>query len=266
MTQREREPIAVAGVPDFWERLRASKRRCLVLDYDGTLAPFREDRMEAYPLEGISGQIERIRDDDDTYVAIMTGRPLKELLLLLGDLGIAVSASQGTEFYEPGGEVKIIQATPRQAQRLARAEVEAAAVSRGGHVERKLASVAFHTRGLDPGIAKEAETELCEIWDREADQYDLDCRSFNGGVELRLKDIDKGTALHELLRDQPTDAFCVYIGDDDTDEDAFLEIRGRGIGIKVGGADVPTHATGRVSDCEAVREVLRYWVSIVEGA
>lgn len=264
MMRGETTPIAIEGVPGFWDLVRESRNRCLVLDYDGTLAPFREDRMEAYPLEGIVGLLERIRDEEGTYLAMMTGRPLTELLFLLGDLGIPVSASQGTEFYEPGRDVRILQATLRQAQRLARAEVEADAVCVEARVERKLASVALHTRGMDPGAAKEAEDELCLIWDREADDFGFECRRFNGGVELRLKNIDKGTALLELLRSRPADGLCVYVGDDDTDEDAFRVIRDRGVGIKVGGPGSPTHAKGRLADCEAVRGFLRSWVSVME--
>lgn len=34
----------VLGIPDFWVRLCQAEVKCLVLDYDGTLAPFQVDR------------------------------------------------------------------------------------------------------------------------------------------------------------------------------------------------------------------------------
>ncbi len=255
--------IEVEGVPDFWDRLAAARHACLVLDYDGTLAPFRVDRMKAFPLHGVVDLLTTIRDSGRTHLAIMTGRPMKELLFLLGDLGIPVSASQGTEFRYPDGTWLTLLPTERQEERLKRAQEEAASVSAEARVERKVASVALHTRGMDSDAAKTAHERLCGIWSRDAEEYNLECRHFTGGVEIRLKDIDKGTALEILLDERPSDGFCVYAGDDHTDEDA-LEILAndeRGVGIKVGSPDEPTRARGRLADPIAVREFLRGWTT-----
>jgi len=254
--------IEIEGVPDFWDRLARVERSCLVLDYDGTVAPFRVDRMKAFPLDGVVDLLSQIRDGGSTHLAIMTGRPMKELLFLLGDLGIPVSASQGTEFRYPDGTWLTLLPTPRQEERLRWAEGQAAAASVAGRIERKVASVALHTRGVDPDDAERAHEKLWGIWSRDADEYDLECRHFIGGIELRLKDIDKGTALTTLLEERTEDdeGICVYVGDDHTDEDALLVLKDRGIGIKVGSPDVPTHAPGRLADPYEVREFLRAWV------
>ena len=53
----------------------------------------------------------------------------------------------------------------------------------------------------------------------------------------------------------------VYLGDDDTDEDAFAVLRGSGVGIKVGDDRWPTAARGFLPDCRAVVEFLRTWVA-----
>ena len=37
---------------DFWQELRTASRWLLLLDYDGTLAPFHQDRMKATPYAG----------------------------------------------------------------------------------------------------------------------------------------------------------------------------------------------------------------------
>jgi trehalose-phosphatase len=90
-------------------------------------------------------------------------------------------------------------------------------------------------------------------------------RRFLGGVELRVLGIDKGTALLELLGDAPDGTFCVYIGDDETDEDALAVIRDLGVGIKVGNTGHPTHARGRLPDPHAVRSFLEAWVEVTKG-
>ncbi len=255
----------VAGIPNFWEKLRTASRPCLVLDYDGTLSEFKKDRMAAFPVDGVVDTLLRIRDNTDTYLAIMTGRPVAELLSLLGDLRIPVSGSQGTEFRYPDGTYDTLIPSDRQQQRLRRAEKEARAIARVGHVERKIASVGLHTRGTPPEDAKREEDEACAAWSGDAAEYDLECRRFKGGVEMRLIDIDKGTALHTLLRDRPRDGFCVYIGDDLTDEDAFRAIRDRGYGIKVGGPEEETEATGRLRNPEEVERFLEAWLDVRAG-
>lgn len=255
--------IEIEGIPGFWEAVGSASRRCLVLDYDGTLAPFREDRMKAVPLDGVVELLTTIRDETETHIAIMTGRPLKELLVLLGDLDIPVSASQGSEFMFPDGRCETLVPSDRQRERLDRAETEAAAAAPGARIERKIAGVALHTRGMDSDEARSIEKQVCDIWERDSHEYGLDCRFFNGGIELRLQNVDKGTALNALLADQPPDSLCVYLGDDETDEDALLVLRDRGYGIKVGNPGVPTYAQGRLAGPEDVKEFLRSWIEVV---
>mgnify|MGYP006283817087 CR=1 FL=1 len=257
--------IEVPGVPDLWERVRDASSRCLVLDYDGTIAPFHRDRMKARPLEGVVPLLEEIRDAGNTHLAIMTGRPLSELLYLLGEIGVPVSASQGTEFHYPDGTDLSIEPTEKQTERLDRAMREALELGFEGDVERKNASVALHTRPMPPDEAREAEDRVSALWEKDATEHDLEVRRFLGGVELRVLGIDKGTALLELLGDVSTDTLCVYVGDDETDEDALRVVRDLGIGIKVGSPDRPTHARGRLAAPEDVRSFLRGWIDVTKG-
>jgi trehalose-phosphatase len=257
--------IEVAGVPDFWRRVDEARSRCLVLDYDGTLAPFHEDRMKARPLPGVVELLESIRDDDGTHLAIMTGRPLSELLYLLGDIGVPVSASQGTEFHYPDGTDLRIEPSEDQAERLDGAIREAEELGYGDAVERKNASAALHTRPMSPDEARAAEERIAELWEQDAAKHGLEVRRFLGGVELRVLGVDKGTALLEILGEVPTTTLCVYVGDDETDEDALEVIRDLGIGIKVGSPDRPTHAGGRLASPEAVRAFLSTWIRVTKG-
>ena len=258
----ERKLRAVDGVPDFWDRVRAADDRCLVLDYDGTLAPFTENRVEARPLDGVVDALTEIRDAGETFLAVMTGRPISELLELLGDLGIPVSASQGTEFRWPDGTTQRHEPSEAVDRRLDRAQSEAEAIAPANRVERKLASVALHTRGMPEERAGRLQEAACAVWSLDADDCDLECRRFSGGVELRLKGIDKGTALRALLDGHREDALRVYVGDDETDEDAFEVLLDGGIGIKVGPRGVPTKAHGRLESPEAVRAFLAVWIEV----
>ncbi len=258
------EPLMteVDGMPGFWDRVRTAGERCLVLDYDGTLAPFTEKRMEARPLDGIVDALTEIRDAGTTFLAIMTGRPISELLELLGDLGIPVSGSQGTEFRRPDGTTQRHEPSGAVDRRLVRAQSEAEAIAPANRVERKLASVALHTRGLPEERVGRLQEAVCAAWSLDADDRDLECRRFSGGVELRVKGTDKGTALRALLDGRREDALRVYVGDDETDEDAFEVLLDGGIGIKVGPRGVPTKAHGRLESPEAVRAFLMAWIGV----
>ena len=50
----------------------------------------------------------------------------------------------------------------------------------------------------------------------------------------------------------------VYVGDDDTDEDAFRSLQGLGVTFRVGRAERPTLAARRLPNVEAVETLLRW--------
>jgi trehalose-phosphatase len=250
----------VDGIPDFWERVGSAPERWLVLDYDGTLAPFRRNRMEALPVNGALQALETIRDSGTTNLAMLTGRPLRELLQLVGDLSIPMAGSHGFEFLTPNGSIESGELTSRQESRLREAERQATALARNARVERKPASVGLHTRGMPESLAHELHERVSEVWSKGAESDDLECRRFSGGVELRLRSAHKGTALERLLEDRGPAALCVYVGDDETDEDAFAALPNSGIGIKVGPSGAATRAPGRLDDPNAVKEFLDTWI------
>lgn len=255
--------IRIEGEPRFWERLAKADQRTLILDYDGTLAPFRERRMDAAPLDGIVPLLGRIRDGG-TGLSIVSGRPVAELLALLGDLRIPLVGSHGAESRDAEGRVSGRRPTGEQETLFARAVEEAQELGYAQRVERKPASLALHTRGLEPALARRAEDDLRERWSEGAAAAGLECRDFSGGIELRLRGVNKGTVVHTRLRDASRDGLVVYIGDDETDEDAFRALRGRGIGIRVGHPAPQTQATGRLPDPAAVREFLEGWLELTE--
>ena len=249
----------VAKVPDFWRRLKLSERRFLALDYDGTLAPFHPDPMQAFPLPEIPELLKKLSERSDTTLAIISGRPLREILELLGDLAVVVVGSHGREMKKSDGSLRAIEPTDKQKPGLKAALHLAIQEGVEDHLEKKIGSIALHTRPMTPGRAAEVEKIVFEKWSALTRQYDLECMGFNGGVEVRCTGRNKGDVLKELLDLQPAEAFSVYIGDDVTDEDAFREIKGRGTGIKVGESTTPTAATGFLASCEEVRSFLRAW-------
>jgi trehalose-phosphatase len=254
--------VDVHGVPDFWERVKSAPERYLVLDYDGTLAPFRTNRMDALPVPGALEAVRSIRDSGTTRLAMLTGRPVLELIELIGDIGVPMFGSHGFEFMAPGGDVELGELTDAQEERFRRAERESREVVGDARVERKPASVGLHTRGMLEEEARRLHEEITRIWSADLEGLGLECRRFSGGVELRLAATHKGTALARIIEGRGEEALCVYVGDDDTDEDAFKALPASGVGVKVGPPGVRTSALGRLDDPEAVGRFLETWLTV----
>ncbi len=259
-TDRRTRP-EIGGIPDFWHRIATAQVISLFLDFDGTLAPFHPDRMMAYPLPGTLDAIRAISAQPGTTVAIVSGRPIAEIVALAGDLGVTISGAHGYELLVPNGGREVVAIPAEQGVLLDAAYRQAVEIFPPERVERKAASVAAHVRGLDPVAAAEAVERLERRWRAAGSGSLVEYRPFNGGLELRAVGRTKGTVIEEMLSSAPPNALPIYVGDDDTDEDAFQVLAGRGIGIKVGPADAVTLATGRLPDCEAVRDALLYWAT-----
>ena len=247
----------IINIPDFWDRLGGARKRFLALDYDGTLAPFRIERMEAAPLEGIPELLKQIQGRDDTTLAIISGRSLFELTGLVGNIGITMVGSHGFELRGPDGDIVVKKISPEQEGGLVEARAIGIEAGLEKRLETKPASIALHTRGLSQGEA--SRMEMHGVWGNLAAGHHLEVKRFNGGVELRVTGWNKGDALESLLLDLKEETLCAYIGDDETDEDAFERIQPYGFGIRVGDPLQPSKANGFLPDIDSVKRFLVAW-------
>ncbi len=255
------------GIPaDFWDRVRGATHRLLMLDYDGTLAPFRIDRSEARPLPGVVEVLRRIRQSGATRLAIVSGRPAAEVLELTALEGVAVVGGHGYEVRDDSGRWTRHPLTPEEAKDLNRLYEAARRAGYGGRLEKKAASVAVHTRGLAGVEARRVEDAVGALWTEGNAGARFEVRPFDGGLELRPRGRHKGVAAAELLAAMPPETLAVYVGDDETDEDAFRALEGRGFGFKIGPADAPTAAQGRLTDSGAVLAFLERWLEVTCSA
>jgi trehalose-phosphatase len=246
--------------PGFWERVRTAEHRLLLLDYDGTLAPFRVDREAAVPLPGVAELLGELSRQERGQVAILSGRPIDQLLGFLGDLSIHLVGENGWETCF-SGRGTIRHPLPSGFETLLRDALAAAQDTGLAHrLERKRSGLVLHTRGLEADEARAREQAWAELWSRwPAASSLLAFAPVNGGLEARAAGRDKGTAVREMLALCPPGTLAVHVGDDWTDEDAFRELFGHGFGVRVGPADRPSLATGRILSCEAIGEFLRLW-------
>ncbi len=90
----------------FFLALKNAGSSLLILDYDGTLAPFRVNRDEAVPYEGVRDALVAIAGSPRTRVVVVTGRALSEIVRLLDVEPVPeIWASHGWEHRGPDGDV-----------------------------------------------------------------------------------------------------------------------------------------------------------------
>jgi trehalose 6-phosphate phosphatase len=224
-------------------------------DYDGTLATIVENPSEARPLREAIVALRALASLPGTHVAVISGRSLADLADLsgLGDHAMLVG-SHGSEF-----DQDFVQTlSPEQAHlrnRLVDEMHRVAAGEAGFRIEPKPASVAFHYRSVGGAAAERALAELvagAASWDG------VRVKRGKKVLELAVVHTSKGDAI-DTIRHRVGAGAVVYLGDDATDEDAFVRLTGPDLALKVGEGE--TSAAFRLDD---PTEVARFLARLAE--
>lgn len=219
----------------FLERIAAVRERVLMLDYDGTLAPFQVRPEQAVPYPGVAEALASLIRDGGTRIVIVSGRRATDVVRLLPlKPRPEIWGAHGWERLLPSGKLAT-QEPPDDIKRALEEAEEAVreVVRRGGRLERKQASVALHWRGL-PGLSVvKNEQEAHAAWVPFTRDGTLQLLPFDGGVELRAPGCNKQHAVKAVLSETAADSAIAYLGDDITDEDAFAAVKPRGLAVLV---------------------------------
>jgi trehalose-phosphatase len=251
---------------DFWPALATAPTAALLLDYDGTLAPFHIDPAEARPYPGVEPLLDRIGRLEKDRLVIISGRALDTLCPLLRlHVQPEFWGCHGRERRLPDGRHSFTPLSDTAQQALAEAESWTATVTAlGGRVERKPGSLAFHWRGLAPGHQRALERDLETRFAALAQAGALQWHAFDGGIELRAPGCNKGQAVQQVLGELGEGACVAYLGDDHTDEDAFRALAGRGLRVLLRPKWRATAADLWLRPPEGLRAFLARWADIRE--
>ncbi len=218
----------------FFDRLRRSRNRALLLDYDGTLAPFTTERDHAIPYPRISELLDCIMSTCQTRVVLISGRPAREIPPLLGlDPHPEIWGTYGLERLYADGRYERKYLGEDSLHVLAEADAWLEEEGLGRIVERKPGSVAIHWRGLGLNEMEEVRISAYRVLSPIASESGLLLREFDGGLELQVPSGSKGDALRDLLSDCGPDITLAYLGDDVSDEEAFRALQGVGLTVLV---------------------------------
>lgn len=261
----EREPVPSthsndAQLASFFRRFVAAPQSALLLDFDGTLAPFRVDPATVRPWAGVRELLEQILSQTRTRVAIVSGRPARQVADQLGlAKPIEIWGLHGAERLLPSDLVEHQILPPELVEALTGARQAIDLSGMALRLEEKWNAVVVHWRGLSRGASELAKAHALDALTPFAALPGMDLLVFDGGVELRAGR-NKGDAVRLLLQSLPPDAPAAYLGDDTTDEDAFEALGEGGLGILVRRTWRPTAAKVWLRPPAELRAFLQRWL------
>lgn len=238
----------------------------LLLDYDGTLVPICSRPEEARPSEDLLQILSDLTDWPDIRIAILSGRPLKEIRSFLPLEGIFRVGCHGAEMEGPGGwsreavdreEFREVTETFRERAEERIQEVE------GAFLEDKGMALAIHTRLASRKEAAALVVDLADLRDGTIPPGSVDTVRGKEVWEIRPPGVHKGRAVDIILEAlDVADPLLVALGDDRTDGDTFRAVEGTGISVLVGpgwrGARADVKMPGPGAVLGLLREILAW--------
>ena len=218
----------------FLQSVVHASQAALLLDYDGTLAPFDANRDQAFPYPGVALVLQEIVRNGRTRVVVISGRDATDILPLLNIYPQPeVWGIHGLQRLRIDGSTEMPRLDERILDGLSDAERWLGYQQLRHTAEIKAGGIAVHWRGLSESSAKDLRARVLLGWRPMAEYSGLDLLEFDGGVEIRAPGADKGEAVSAFLSEIGRDTPTAYLGDDNTDESAFRAMQGRGISVLV---------------------------------
>ncbi len=209
---------------DVWSclvsEIEEHKIACILLDFDGTLCPFaRRPELASLPPE-TKILLTALSRNPRYRVAVISGRSLKDIEGMVGIQGITYAGNHGLEVDGPG----ISFVHPDAAKHKAAIKELSSSLSlqlrnfSGAIVEDKGLTASVHYRLMpDDGVE-----EMLRVIKRATRKHnELVLRQGKKVVEIR-PNLPWGTgSASELIISRIGDCVPIYVGDDETDEEAF---------------------------------------------
>lgn len=227
----------------YQRKYQQAARRCLLLDYDGTLVPFARLPQDAMPSSELKELLAKLSGDEKNHVVIISGREANTLEKWLGYLPISLVAEHGASFKMKHENWQ--QSVPMSDQWKEEIRpVMQKFVSRcvGSFIEEKTNTIAWHYRNTHPDLGFSRSRELINNLTQMLQNTLLQVIDGNKVVEVRMSGFDKGIMALKIVNETNPD-FVLCIGDDTTDEDMFKALGPDAFTLKVSNGPTAAHYT-----------------------
>lgn len=236
---------------------KEAQRRLLFLDYDGTLRAFTAKPEAAAPTENIRSILKAFAADSQTLPVIISGRDRNTIASWLGDIDLYIIAEHGFVIKKPGDDTwypllhDIDVSWKENVRKLLAEYIDQ---TPGTLVEEKEASLVWHYRNAEQGMASVQAKELIHHVTEYFNAYPIEVMHGNKNVEIRVQGLHKGLACTVITELEGNFDFVAAFGDDRTDEDLFAALSADAWTVKVG--NQLTKAKHSVADIAEVETVL----------
>jgi trehalose 6-phosphate phosphatase len=194
-------------------------RSALFLDLDGTLIDIAPRHDEVWVAPELPEVLARLRDALGGALAIVSGRPLHDILSLIPIDALCIAAEHGARLRLPDGTMEEHKADlPARGDWIKAIQ---AALPRwpGAFLEEKTIGLVIHYRQA-PSFGAEIEAFLRDLIAPDADRAELLTALM--AFEIRPAGVGKGHAVDRLMELAPfAGRSPVFIGDDVTDEEGM---------------------------------------------
>jgi len=217
----------------IFDSYQKSKKRLIILDYDGTLMPFHVDPLAVFPDHHLIDLLIRLAVDQNNKMVINSGRDKQTLEDWLGHLGIDLAAEHGV-WLKDSTEWRRTPGLSNDWKNDVRAALENI-VERtpGSFIEEKEFSIAWHYRQIDKDLGEKRLREFRDVLLYLTANTELHVLEGNKVVEVKHAGVTKGKATLNWLQMDDWD-FILAIGDDKTDEDMFRVLPPEAFSVKIG--------------------------------
>ncbi|KAF7280303.1 uncharacterized protein LOC143205054 [Rhynchophorus ferrugineus] len=243
--------------------LEGAKKLAILLDYDGTLTP-----IVAHPdLAKIPPDTKTILQDlsqvPGVFTAVISGRNVNNVKEMVGISDIVYAGNHGLEVSYPDGS-KYVHQLPTEFDDQVKtliSNLEKSVVRDGAWIENKGASLTFHFRATPEEKRSEIESTAREIIEKAG----FKVGNAHCALEARPKvDWNKGKIALLILDKQygenkwQGDVKVIFVGDDTTDEDAMLALKGNAATFRIApDVNIQTHASKLLSSTQSVVQILK---------
>ena len=213
----------------FSSSIRAASHILFLSDYDGTLTPIAGRPEEAFLSSGVKEKLRALAERPAVSTGIISGRRLSDVEALVGIEGIYYAGNHGLEIGGPGFTFvnEAAKATQGEMKSLAEQFCSGLAGIQGIIVEDKGLSLSIHYR-----LVRESEVEAASEILGQITAPGLRARKIKVTSGKKVWEVRppmsryEGKAVMTLRKEirsafRPRQLVTIYLGDDETDEDAF---------------------------------------------
>jgi alpha,alpha-trehalose-phosphate synthase [UDP-forming]/trehalose-phosphatase len=244
-----------------WQHLATVSQLVVALALDGTLIPYAPTPEQAAVDADTVALLQRLAALPGVSVGVVSGRPRPLVEDLPAQLPTVAFAAEHGVWRHADGTWSAWLAPVPQLDEIQQALTALARKHPGALVERKSCSVCLHWRRVDAAhhdeIASAAEV-LVDEWLETHQQ--LERLPEAEALEVRHTAAHKGSALTWLRARALPGAQVLAIGDDLSDEDMFVSLRERDVGILVADKPRRTQAGLRLPSSAAVHRFLTWLI------